>query len=79
MFKNRRDIDLTNYVQKVSDNPQEVSAEILYDNPVDKPTETVTQQYVDSKFALANHNHDNRYYTETESDATVCSILAQSQ
>ena len=68
MFKNRRDIDLTNYVQKVSDNPQEVSAEILYDNPVDKPTETVTKQYVDSKFALANHNHDNRYYTEQESD-----------
>ena len=68
MFKNRRDIDLTNYVQKVSDDPQEVSAEILYNNPVDKPTDPATKEYVDSKFALANHNHDNRYFTETESD-----------
>ena len=57
-FANRLDLDLSNYVQKVSHDPQEISAETLYDNPVDKPTDPATKQYVDSKFALANHNHD---------------------
>ena len=73
-FANKKDIDLTNYVQKVSDDLQEISAEISYENPVDKPTDPATKQYVDSKFALANHNHDNRYFTETESDARFAAL-----
>ena len=49
-FQNKRELDLTNFVQKVSDDPQEVSAEVLYDNTIDKPTEIITKEYVDATF-----------------------------
>ena len=49
-FQNKRELDLTNFVQKVSDDPQEVSAEVLYDNTIDKPTEIITKEYADATF-----------------------------
>ena len=60
-FANKKGIDLTNYVQKVSDDLQQISAEISYDNPVDKPTDPATRQYVDPQREKNGKVHWKQY------------------